>query len=120
MRGYTGVYDVTPDQQPIIDEFSDFGYEGLYCLIGLSGHGFKLSPAFGWIMSDLITGENKVVTTARSSGCRDSRREARFRAATTSRRSDKNNILWRNRTFNLRVEPSTDSNRIALGKQGTG
>ncbi|HXQ91423.1 MAG TPA: FAD-binding oxidoreductase [Nitrososphaerales archaeon] len=59
VRGYTGVYDVTPDQQPIIDEFSDFGYEGLYCLIGLSGHGFKLSPAFGWIMSDFITGENR-------------------------------------------------------------
>lgn len=57
MRGYTGVYDVTPDQQPIIDEFSDAGYEGLYCLIGLSGHGFKLSPAFGRMMSDFVTGE---------------------------------------------------------------
>ncbi len=56
-RGYTGVYDVTPDQQPIIDEFSDKGYEGLYCLIGLSGHGFKLSPAFGRIMSEFVAGE---------------------------------------------------------------
>jgi glycine/D-amino acid oxidase-like deaminating enzyme len=56
-RGYTGVYDVTPDQQPIIDEFSDAGYPDLYCLIGLSGHGFKLSPAFGRIMSDFLTGE---------------------------------------------------------------
>jgi sarcosine oxidase, subunit beta len=58
-RGYTGVYDITPDQQPIIDEFSQSGYEGLYCLIGLSGHGFKLSPAFGMIMSDFVTGERK-------------------------------------------------------------
>lgn len=56
-RGYTGVYDVTPDQQPIIDEFSSSGFEGLYCLIGLSGHGFKLSPAFGRIMADFVTGE---------------------------------------------------------------
>ncbi len=56
-RGYTGVYDVTPDQQPIIDEFSDVGYEDLFCLIGLSGHGFKLSPAFGRIMSDFLIGE---------------------------------------------------------------
>ena len=56
-RGYTGVYDVTPDQHPIIDEFSDAGYPDLYCLIGLSGHGFKLSPAFGRIMSDFLTGE---------------------------------------------------------------
>lgn len=60
LRGYTGVYDVTPDQQPIIDEFSDSGYEGLYCLIGLSGHGFKLSPAFGWLMGDYVTGEKTV------------------------------------------------------------
>jgi len=56
-RGYTGVYDITPDQQPIIDEFSDAGFEELYCLIGLSGHGFKLSPAFGRMMSDILTGE---------------------------------------------------------------
>jgi len=57
LRGYTGVYDISPDQQPIIDEFSDAGFEGLYCLIGLSGHGFKLSPAFGRIMSDFVMGE---------------------------------------------------------------
>lgn len=53
-RGYTGVYDITPDQQPIIDELGGEGYEGLYCLIGLSGHGFKLCPEFGRIMSALI------------------------------------------------------------------
>ncbi len=60
LRGYTGVYDISPDQQPIIDEFSSSGYEGLYCLIGLSGHGFKLSPAFGRIMADFVTGERTV------------------------------------------------------------
>ncbi|HKW04831.1 MAG TPA: FAD-dependent oxidoreductase [Nitrososphaerales archaeon] len=55
---YTGVYDVTPDQQPVIDELSDEGYEGLFCLIGLSGHGFKLCPEFGRIMADLIVNGN--------------------------------------------------------------
>jgi sarcosine oxidase, subunit beta len=59
-RGYTGVYDITPDNQPIIDEFSDAGYENLYCLIGLSGHGFKLSPAFGQIMADFLLEEKTV------------------------------------------------------------
>jgi len=53
-RGYTGVYDNTPDQQPIIDELSEYGYEGLFCLVGLSGHGFKLSPEFGRIMADMM------------------------------------------------------------------
>ena len=59
-RGYTGVYDTTPDQEPIIDEFSDAGFDDVYCLIGLSGHGFKLSPAFGRIMADFVTGEKTV------------------------------------------------------------
>ncbi len=60
LRGYTGVYDISPDQQPIIDEFSVSGDEGLDRLIGLSGHGFKLSPAFGQIMADFVTGERTV------------------------------------------------------------
>jgi sarcosine oxidase, subunit beta len=53
-RGYSGVYDITPDQQPIIDELSDYGYPGLFCLVGLSGHGFKLSPEFGRMMASLV------------------------------------------------------------------
>ncbi len=54
LRGYTGVYDVTPDQEPVIDDLEGEGYPGLYCLIGLSGHGFKLCPEFGRIMSGLV------------------------------------------------------------------
>jgi len=51
---YTGIFDTTPDMQPIIDEFSRYGFEDLYCVIGLSGHGFKLCPEFGRIISSLI------------------------------------------------------------------
>ncbi|MFI5420708.1 MAG: NAD(P)/FAD-dependent oxidoreductase [Nitrososphaerales archaeon] len=54
VRGYTGLYDMSVDQQPIIDEFSDAGFPGVYCLIGLSGHGFKLCPEFGRLMAALI------------------------------------------------------------------
>jgi sarcosine oxidase subunit beta len=53
-RGYAGLYDNTPDQNPIIDELSDYGYPGVYCVVGLSGHGFKLAPEFGRIISSLI------------------------------------------------------------------
>jgi sarcosine oxidase, subunit beta len=53
-RGYAGVYDNTPDQQPVIDELSEFGWENLYCVIGLSGHGFKLCPEFGRILSEMV------------------------------------------------------------------
>ncbi|MDG6925459.1 MAG: FAD-binding oxidoreductase [Nitrososphaerota archaeon] len=54
-RGYSGVYDNTPDQQPVIDELSGYGYEGVFCLVGLSGHGFKLCPEFGRVMASLVT-----------------------------------------------------------------
>jgi glycine/D-amino acid oxidase-like deaminating enzyme len=53
-RGYSGLYDNTPDQQPIIDELTDHGYPGVHCLVGLSGHGFKLSPEFGRLMASLV------------------------------------------------------------------
>lgn len=53
-RGYAGLYDNTPDQHPIIDELSGYGYPGVYCVVGLSGHGFKLAPEFGRIISSLI------------------------------------------------------------------
>jgi glycine/D-amino acid oxidase-like deaminating enzyme len=54
-RGYSGVYDNTPDQQPVIDELSQYGYNDLFCLVGLSGHGFKLCPEFGRIMASLVS-----------------------------------------------------------------
>ena len=53
-NSYTGLYDMTPDQQMVIDEYSSDGYEGLYSCVGLSGHGFKLCPEFGRIMADLM------------------------------------------------------------------
>jgi glycine/D-amino acid oxidase-like deaminating enzyme len=54
-RGYAGLYDNTPDQHPIIDELSDRGLPGVYCVVGLSGHGFKLAPEFGRIVASLVS-----------------------------------------------------------------
>ncbi|RMF88888.1 MAG: FAD-binding oxidoreductase [Nitrospinota bacterium] len=51
--GWAGPYDVTPDWHPILDALP--GFEGLYCAVGFSGHGFKLSPAIGEMMARLIT-----------------------------------------------------------------
>ena len=53
-RGFSGLYDNTPDQQPIIDELSGFGYPGIHCLVGLSGHGFKLCPEFGRVIASQV------------------------------------------------------------------
>lgn len=50
-KGYAGCFDVTPDWHPILDRV---GPEGFYVAVGFSGHGFKLSPAVGEMMAELI------------------------------------------------------------------
>jgi len=52
MRGVTGVYDMTPDSRPLLGEIS--GVKGLYVCAGFSGMGFKISPAIGLVMSELL------------------------------------------------------------------
>jgi len=52
MRGVTGVYDVTPDSRPLLGTVPTV--EGLFLCAGFSGMGFKLSPAIGLVMSELI------------------------------------------------------------------
>ncbi len=50
--GYSGPYDVSPDGHPILDELP--GYEGLYCAVGFSGHGFRFSPCTGRLMAEFV------------------------------------------------------------------
>jgi len=52
MRGVTGVYDMTPDSRPLLGEIP--GIHGLYVCAGFSGMGFKISPAIGLVMSELL------------------------------------------------------------------
>jgi sarcosine oxidase subunit beta len=60
MRGVTGVYDMTPDSRPLLGEVS--GVAGLYVCAGFSGMGFKISPAIGLVMSELLLdGRGKTV-----------------------------------------------------------
>ena len=54
MRGWGGLYTITPDDNPIIGKDIG-GVEGFYCAVGFSGHGFMQSPAVGRILADLIT-----------------------------------------------------------------
>ncbi|WP_210583183.1 FAD-binding oxidoreductase [Streptomyces sp. GESEQ-35] len=48
---YAGCYDVTPDFNPVI---GPAGVEGLIVATGFSGHGFKISPAVGELVADLV------------------------------------------------------------------
>ena len=57
--GYSGLYTTTPDLHPIIDSVD--GINGLFVCSGFSGHGFKLAPAVGTVMTELVT-QGKAVT----------------------------------------------------------
>ncbi len=51
--GWAGLFTNTPDFHPIMDRVP--GVEGLFCAVGFSGHGFKLSPMIGLCMAELIS-----------------------------------------------------------------
>jgi sarcosine oxidase subunit beta len=57
---FSGLYTNTPDNLPILGKME--GVDGLYFVGGFNGYGFKLSPAVGITMAELITeGESKTV-----------------------------------------------------------
>ena len=55
--GWASLYDITPDWHPIMGPLPDVA--GLYCTAGGSGHGFKLAPAVGEMMAELIVNGSK-------------------------------------------------------------
>lgn len=50
-RGWAGLYAVTPDHHPIIEET----VPGFVNAVGFSGHGFMQSPATGQIVAEIVT-----------------------------------------------------------------
>lgn len=55
VRQWAGLYDITPDSQPILGPVPSVG--GFYNCVGFSGHGFMLGPVIGKMMADVICGE---------------------------------------------------------------
>jgi glycine/D-amino acid oxidase-like deaminating enzyme len=53
-RGVVGCYDMSPDARPLMGPVP--GIEGLHLVAGFSGMGFKISPAVGVVMAELLTG----------------------------------------------------------------
>jgi len=52
--GYASLYAITPDWHPLVDEL--IPGSGCYICAGFSGHGFKLGPAVGVMMAEMMTG----------------------------------------------------------------
>jgi len=55
-HAWAGLYEVTPDANPIIGP-SD-RVDGFFQINGFSGHGFQHSPAAGRILADVIAGRD--------------------------------------------------------------
>jgi sarcosine oxidase subunit beta len=53
-HAWAGLYEMSPDANPIIGPAHDA--PGLFLINGFSGHGFQHSPAAGRILADLIVG----------------------------------------------------------------
>lgn len=54
IRQWAGLYNMSPDRQPII---SDCDLAGFYIACGFSGHGFMFAPMTGLLLSEIILKE---------------------------------------------------------------
>jgi sarcosine oxidase subunit beta len=55
VRQWGGLYDMSPDRNPIIDELE--GAAGMHIVAGFSGHGFMVAPKTAVIIAQKLTGE---------------------------------------------------------------
>ncbi len=55
-HAWAGLYEMTPDHNPIIGPSTDV--DGFFTIGGFSGHGFQHAPAAGRILADLIAGRD--------------------------------------------------------------
>ena len=55
-HAWAGLYEMTPDHNPIIGPSGDV--DGFFTIAGFSGHGFQHAPAAGRILADLIAGRD--------------------------------------------------------------
>jgi sarcosine oxidase subunit beta len=55
VRQWAGLYNVTPDAQPILDQSNKI--DGFYMAVGFSGHGFMIAPMTGVVLAEMILEE---------------------------------------------------------------
>ena len=55
VRQWGGLYDMSPDRNPVIDEMK--GFNNFYTIAGFSGHGFMVAPKIAIILAQKLTGE---------------------------------------------------------------
>jgi len=55
VRQWAGLYDLTPDAQPLLGETD--GVEGFFQASGFSGHGFMIAPKVAMLLASAVAGE---------------------------------------------------------------
>lgn len=55
VRQWAGLYDMSPDRNPVIDEAKEA--KGFYSVCGFSGHGFMVAPRTAILLARFLTGE---------------------------------------------------------------
>ncbi len=61
-KAWAGLYEMTPDANPIIGPAR--ALDGFFLITGFSGHGFQHSPAAGRVLADVITGHDPGMSLA--------------------------------------------------------
>ena len=56
LRQWAGLYDITPDANPIVGSVD--GVDGFFLACGFMGHGFMMAPVIGKLMAELISGKS--------------------------------------------------------------
>ena len=59
VEGYSGVYDITRDWNPIVGGIA--GIDGYYAAAGGSGHCFKIGPPIGEALAEVISGRRPAI-----------------------------------------------------------
>jgi sarcosine oxidase subunit beta len=59
IRQWAGLYNITPDKQPIYGLAN--GVENFYLAAGFSGHGFMFGPLTGIVLAEMITKEEPTI-----------------------------------------------------------
>lgn len=62
IRQWAGLYNMTPDRQPIYGRVDNL--EGFYLSVGFSGHGFMFGPLTGIIISEMILNQEPTIDSS--------------------------------------------------------
>jgi len=54
LRQWAGLYDITPDSNPIVGKVD--ALEGFFLACGFMGHGFMMAPVMGKLMAEVVAG----------------------------------------------------------------